>query len=382
VKLALMLGGTDEGRSGIGRYVREIAPRLLTLLERDGGSLSAIGTRREHAAYAEALDGSERVIVSSRWQSPGPNALWHLVASSSAAAAAGCDVALFPAANRRMALRSALPLVAVVHDLAQLRVKGKYDRARMTYVEHVLLPSLRRAHSLVAVSAATRADVEEHVTAHTDSTRVVPNGVDYERFVPKQLCCASIERARSHLELNGPYLLYLSRLELPAKNHLRLLEAFAASSARHTHTLLLAGADWGGRAAIEATVDRLDIRDRVRLLGFVDDELIPALVAGAEAVAMVGLFEGFGLPALEALSCGVPVVVSSTGALPEVVGTLGLLAEPTSTRAIRDALERAVGDEAHRRRVLVEGPSWARAHGWEASAAALLDTCRAARRAA
>lgn len=380
MKLALLLGGTDEGRSGIGRYVRELAPRLLTLLRSDGESLCAIGTQREQAAYAEALAGSERVIVSSRWQSPGANALWHLVASSSAAAAAGCDVALFPAANRRMALRSPLPLVAVVHDLAQLRVKEKYDRARMTYVEHVLLPALRRAQSLVAVSAATQADIVEHVRTH--STRVVPNGVDYERFVPEELCSSSVERARAQLELSGPYLLYLSRLELPAKNHLRLLEAFAASSARDSHTLVLAGADWGGSAAIEATIDRLQVRDRVRLLGFVDDEMVPALVAGAEVVAMVGLFEGFGLPALEALSCGVPVVASSTGALPEVVGTLGLLADPMSAIAIREALERALSDETHRRRVSVEGPLWARAHGWEASAAALLDTCRAARRAA
>jgi len=382
VKLALMLGGTDEGRSGIGRYVRELAPRLLTLLQQEGDSLCAIGTRAEHDAYAQELTGAEQVIVSARWQSPGPNALWHLIASSGAAAAAGCDVALFPAANRRMALRSPLPLVAVVHDLAQLRVKGKYDRARMSYVEHVLLPSLRRANSLVAVSSATRADVEAYVTTKPDATRVVPNGVDYQRFVPKEHCVTAIERARTQLELSGPYLLYLSRLELPAKNHLRLIEAFAASSARESHTLVLAGGDWGGRAAIEATIDRLHVRDRVRLLGFVDDELVPALVAGAEVVAMVGLFEGFGLPALEALSCGVPVVVSNTGALPEVVGTLGLLADPTSVLALREALERALGDEAHRRRVLVEGPKWARAHGWEASATALLDTCRAAARAA
>jgi glycosyltransferase involved in cell wall biosynthesis len=187
---------------------------------------------------------------------------------------------------------------------------------------------------------------------------------------------------RVRLELPGPYLLYLSRLELPAKNHLRLIEAFAASSACASQTLVLAGGDWGGRAAIEATIDRLQVRDRVRLLGFVDDELVPALVAGAEVVAMVGLFEGFGLPALEALSCGVPVVVSSTGALPEVVGTLGLLADPTSVLAIRQALDRALGDEDHRQRISVEGPKWARAHGWEATARALFETCRVARRAA
>ena len=87
MKLALMLGGTDEGRSGIGRYVRELAPRLLTLLQHEGDSLCAIGTRAEHDAYAQELTGAERMIVSTRWQSPGPNALWHLIASSGAAAA-------------------------------------------------------------------------------------------------------------------------------------------------------------------------------------------------------------------------------------------------------------------------------------------------------
>jgi glycosyltransferase involved in cell wall biosynthesis len=112
----------------------------------------------------------------------------------------------------------------------------------------------------------------------------------------------------------------------------------------------------------------------------VPDEVLPKLLAGANSVAMVGLREGFGLPALEALATGRPVFASNTGALPEVVGDLGALCDPFSEDSIREALDRTVGDQDLRARVVSEGPASARERGWGATAQKLVEICLAAAR--
>ena len=162
---------------------------------------------------------------------------------------------------------------------------------------------------------------------------------------------------------------------------MRLLRAFARTEAARGHELVLAGPAWGGEDVIAAEIATLALGDRVRLLGRVSDELVRALTCGAAAVAMVGLREGFGLPALEALACGTPVLAARAGALPEVTGELGILCDPLDERSIADGLTRVLADEAHRARVRAEGPAWAALHDWNHTASALLDACVAARAA-
>jgi len=174
---------------------------------------------------------------------------------------------------------------------------------------------------------------------------------------------------------DAPYVLYASRLEHPGKNHLRLVRAFADSRAQEDHVLALAGKDWGGEALIREERAKHGVEDRVRLLGFVPDEHLPGLVAGARAVAMVGLREGFGLPALEALSVGRPVLVASTGALPEVVGDLGVICDPYDERSIREGLDAVLFDDDVRRGAAEKGPPWAATRGWDRTVDGLLSAC-------
>jgi glycosyltransferase involved in cell wall biosynthesis len=111
------------------------------------------------------------------------------------------------------------------------------------------------------------------------------------------------------------------------------------------------------------------------MLGYVSDELLPPLVAGADSVVMVGLREGFGLPVLEALSAGRSVCVSAAGALPEVAGPLGVRCDPLEPVSIAAALEQATLDPQIRARAQTEGPAWAKKHGWEQTAEGLLNAC-------
>lgn len=379
MRIAVALEGTDRGRSGISTFVRAILPRLSARLAAAGGSLVAFGARPDLDAYAAELPLAETVEISRSGGSPGASALWHLLRAGPLAARLGADVLLLPAANRRVTLRSPVPTVAVVHDLAQLRVPGKFDWLRMIYGRNLLPFALGRATSLIAVSEATRKDLCQALACDRGRVRVVQNGVDAARFTPPAANDERVRLARAANQIEGPYLLYPARLEHPGKNHLRLLRAFAASPARRTHRLLLAGADFGAGPALRQEIARLALTERAFVLGYVPDALLPGLVAGADAVVMVGLYEGFGLPALEALAAGRPVVAANAGALPEVTGTLAALCDPLSVASIGAALERALGDAVLRERSLNEGPAWAAARSWEKTAEGLFAACSAAR---
>ena len=375
MRVAIALGGTDQGRSGLGTWVRAVVPRLSN---RFSGGLVALGTARDLDAYAGVLAGIEQMVVPSRFDAPAASALWHLWMAGGAAREAGANVLLLAAANRRVALRSPVPTVAVVHDLAQLQVPGKYDALRTFYLRTCVLSALRRNRVLVAVSEMTRDQLALALGKQSASIRVVRNGVEAERFLPPAPADDRVAQARAATGLEGPYLLYPSRLEHPGKNHLRLLRAFAASRLRATHRLALVGADWGAAAMLHAEVARLGLAGRVAVLGFIDDALMPGLVAGADAVVMVGLCEGFGLPALEALAAARVVVAARSGALPEVVGSLAVFCDPLSEESIKSALEQAVFEPVFRERALREGPAWASARSWNGTAQGLADACAAA----
>ena len=378
LRVALALGGTDRGRSGISTFVRSIVPGLRHGLEQTGGALLPCPPREDREAYEPALRGLAFRETPRALERPGPNALWHLLRAGALASRLGADVLLLPAANRRLTALSPIPTVAVVHDLAQLHVAAKFDPLRMFYARQVMFRAFARATELVAVSGATRADLSRALGCRPERIRLVPNGVDARRFAAPVESDPRVAAALAATGLAPPYVLYISRLEHPGKNHLRLLRAFARSGRAREHQLVLAGADFGAAAQLRAESARLGIEKRVRLLGFVSDSLLPGLLAGADAAVMVGLCEGFGLPALEALAAGRPLVAANSGALPEVTGELAALCDPLSEESIGAALERALGDEALRARSLAEGPLWAAARGWEKTAAGLLDACRAA----
>ena len=374
MRLAITLGGTDWGRSGLGTYTRALLPRLENGLSEAGDSLVAIGTRKDFDAYADVLGDTECSTVPGYTNHPALSAAWYLTRAGAHARAVGADVLLLPAANRRAALYPGLPTVGVIHDLAQFNVPGKYDGLRTRYVQYLLPKAFAALDALVAVSHATRADVARILNCPLEHIQVVANGVDTQRFAPKEGGCVAETRAR--LGLEAPYLLYPSRLEHPGKNHLRLLSAYAASSARESHLLVLVGADWGAEGLIRAEIERLGLGAHVKLLGYVAAELLPPLISGADAVIAVGLCEGFGLPALEALAAGRPVVAARAGALPEVVGQLGILCDPLDTEDMAVALARAASDTAFSARVGREGPAYARQRGWERTCEGLLAVCR------
>jgi glycosyltransferase involved in cell wall biosynthesis len=369
MRLVVSLSGTDHGRSGLGTWVRAMVPRLA-----DVHDVHVVATRAEREAYADSLRGLPVHELPALFDRAAASVAWHLAVSTLQARRLRADAMLLPAANRRTIGFAPMPSVAVVHDLAELHAGRDYHRFRDGYVRRVVIPSLRNASRVVAVSHRTGRDLLELASVPREKLRVIENGVDVDAFgpVPDGGLRAMV---RGALGFDGPFLIYPSRLEHPGKNHLRLLEGLARCERARGHHLVLTGSDWGALEAIRARASELGLSARVRWLGRVDDAWMPELLRMSDGVVMAGLHEGFGLPALEAQACGRPVAASNTGALPEVVGDLGVLFDPNDADDIARGLASLVDDELLHWRAAVEGPKRAAARSWSVAASALAETC-------
>jgi len=264
-----------------------------------------------------------------------------------------------------------------VHDLSFLRHPEFHHPALVRYLRDRIRGSVHRADLVLADSNFSREEVLALLDALPEQVKVVYGGVE-EHFRP-----VLAEERRDTLDRHGlkePYLLLVGTLE-PRKNLGAVLEGFGRLRRRsHRHTLAIAGGEgWLGEGQ---RLRRLaePMGDAVRFLGFVPDKDLPALLSGADLFVYPSLYEGFGLPVLEAMACGCPVACSRAGSLPEVAGDAAFYFETADANEIATVLQRAL--EApdllaeRRRRGLVQ----AAAFTWEAAARQLLDAYEAALR--
>lgn len=259
------------------------------------------------------------------------------------------------------------PVVATVFDLAV------FDEARFAptgaLAERLTLPlAVRRAAGFVCISRATRDLLADRYPTAAARATVTPLGVEQD-LAGRADAHRGAARARG---VPGPYVLALGTRE-PRKNLARTVEAFAALPAevRGDRVLAIAGHAGWGEGGTEAAVRRAG--NLVRVLGFVPDEELPALYAEADLFAYVSLHEGFGLPVLEAMSAGAPVLTSDRSSLPEVAGDAALLVDPTSTPAIAAAMARVLDDAALAKDLRAAGRERATAFTWARAAELTLE---------
>jgi alpha-1,3-rhamnosyl/mannosyltransferase len=256
-----------------------------------------------------------------------------------------------------------LRLLFSLYDLTFLTHPHVHTLDNRLHCTAGLARALARGAKLVAISEHTRRDAARVLGLEAGAVAVVPPGVD-DRFVAPGSVEVKALAARLGL---GPYLLHVG-VEEPRKNTAALVEAYRRLPAelRDRYTLVLAGhGGWGDAAA--APDPARDAPGEVRRLGPVSDEELPALYAGASLFVFPSLYEGFGLPPLEAMACGAPVLVSSVASLPEVVGEAADLCDPEPA-AIAAAIEQVLLDAQHQAELRRRGPEHARAFRWTESA--------------
>ncbi len=236
--------------------------------------------------------------------------------------------------------------VVTIHDIGYLYAPGAYSWTDWWYLRLSTLWNLRRAKAVIADSEATAGDLAKLAGGRGSKTRTIHLGVD-PRFSPAAKSDSA--RVRSELGLPDRYLLFVGTIQM-RKNLVNLMNGYKHALAEDPSlpALVLAGTDGYRAPEIRRHALRLDLDGRVKFIGYTPDELMPGLIAGAVGLVLVSWYEGFGLPALEAMACGTPVVASNTTSLPEVVGDAGLLVSPYDTRAIGQSLVQLTFDKTLR----------------------------------
>ncbi|HQR45922.1 MAG TPA: glycosyltransferase family 1 protein [Thermoanaerobaculia bacterium] len=298
---------------------------------------------------------------------PLPGTIWLQTVAGRAARRAGAD--LFLGTLSIVPALSSLPSVALVHDLTPLLHPEWHPWKNRLGFSPFFGATVRRAARIATVSAATREDLLRLYPDAAERTAVVPNGLTPAPGPP------------GGAAPNGgrPYVLFLGTLE-PRKNLPRLVAAMEAIWDRtpdFPDLLLAGGAGWGLPGFAEG-LGRSRHAARIRPLGWQPDGECARLLRGARLLAYPSLYEGFGLPPLEAMALGIPVVGSASSSLPEVIGDAGLLPDPESVEGIAAALRRAHEDAAWREAARARGLERAKAFTWEASAARLRSLCEEA----
>jgi glycosyltransferase involved in cell wall biosynthesis len=276
-------------------------------------------------------------------------------------------VELFHSPTGTLPLAALCRQVVTIHDLFAAIEPRWFPRHLDLHLRLSQRRAVQAAAKVIAVSQCTRCDLVERFGTPAESITVVYNGVDHDRFRPREVDAELIARRYG---VRYPFILCVGSL-MPWRNAPRLLRA----AARLDFGLLFVGRDiWGADPTAQLAAERG--WDWARFAGYVPDADLPALYAAAQVFAYPSLYEGFGIPPLEAMACGTPVVASTAGALPEVLGDAALLVDPRDENALADALQMAVHDDGTLRRRGLERAShytWQRTafETWQVYQAAL-----------
>ncbi len=360
--------GIRQG-AGIGQYVRSLVNAMLEQDSHNRYTLITSGrpTQEQPFPRAENVRGRS-LVISDRYLTilwyrlhfpllanyfTGPADIYH-----------GLDFVLPPLSKKTRK-------VVTVYDLAFLEHPETAVPSLAAYLNKVVPEAVARADVVAAISHTTKQALIKHYHAPVEKITVIPCGVgaQFQRVTDLVL----LEETRRKFDLQQPFLFSVGTLE-PRKNHSGLIRAFHEVQQRNKSSLMLAIAGGKGWMYEETqnVVRELKLEDRVRFLGRISERELITLYSLAEMFAFPSFFEGFGIPPLEAMACGAPVITSNTSSLPEVAGDAALLVDPHDIHAIADAIQRLAENAQLREDLRQKGYRQAQRYTWSGAAARML----------
>jgi len=359
---------------GVGTYIRNVV-RTLACLDRES-KYFLIGTP-DRVAECGPLPANFRAVS----LTDGDNTLRGNLAFRAIVRRLKCDVVHIP---HLFWIPRGLgcPYVLTVHDLLE-HMYGSRNLSSLRRTMHFYLTRrvLRKAARVIAVSQFTRNEIEKLLAIPDARIEVVYNAID-ERFLHGHATDSDRELIAQRYLVNHPFILYAGAIR-PHKNVVRIIEAFSALKSelekeqQYTDLkLIIIGDDLSSHPRLRRTVVRSGVQNDVRFLGFVPIEVLRIFYDVAKVFVFPSLYEGFGLPPLEAMAHGTPVVTSNTSSLPEVVGNAALLVNPENVFEIRRGLQRALLDPALRAQMKQRGYEQAQRFSWTTSVSRILEIYR------
>jgi len=254
--------------------------------------------------------------------------------------------------------------VITIHDLLSLRYNN-ISRHQRFYFKYLLPKLVSRAKLIVTVSETTKKDVIHFLNCPEEKVKVIYNGYDHTRYFFENNNSQAISKeygVSNYLLAVGP--------TYPHKNFDRLINAYNSldASLKKDHPLVIAGGKKSYRSYLKELVNKLGLQANVHFLGYVPVDLMPSLYREATALVFPSLYEGFGIPLLEAMACGCPVIASGTSSIPEVCGDAAMYFDPSSEDQIAVSIQKVLGDKSLRSLLIANGLQQSSKFSWEKTA--------------
>jgi glycosyltransferase involved in cell wall biosynthesis len=361
-------------RGGIGRYTRELFRALISLDQQDDFVVYYSHPRgqRPERVFPKTKNVAERPFgISDRWLS----VLWFRLHMPVPIDMVTGPVDLFHFPNFMLPPVRRARTVVTVHDLSFLLHPECAEEGNRAYLERTVPDSVRRADFVVVDSANTQNDLIVLLDADPARIEVIYPAVDsHFRPIDDEEALSAV---RDKYNLHFPFILNQNVIE-PRKNIPRLIEAFSRlkRDLGISHRLVIGGGlGWMYESVFQA-VEEFNVADSVVFLGYVPDEDLPALYNLADLFVYPSIYEGFGIPCVEAMACGTPVVASNTSSLPEAIGDAGLMVRPTDVDGIAEAIAQVLTNPTLRHDLRRRGLERAQLFTWQASAEKVLGIYR------
>lgn len=360
-----------SGKSGVGFFQHEMLRALLRIDKEDRFYLNFFDLKRNKEAKASEYTAPNAELESCKWFSATAYLmLWSVLpVPYRIFFKSKPDITMFfnyylpPFARGKKVLAV---FDTVVKDYPEtMNFKTKF------MLGLTLKPSIKRADRIITTSEFSKGQIIKYYGTDPDKITVIPCAADREKYFPvrdREKCIAAAKK----YGIEGEYYMYLGNIE-PRKNLSRLIEAYSIARKKRDGIpkLALAGIKGWQCDEIYSKAEKLGISDSVIFTGYLEDDDVPLLMNGAAAFCFPSLYEGFGMPPLEAMACGTPVIVSNTSSLPEVTGDCGIMVDPFDTEDIAEALLKILDPEEARRQSEA-GVEQAKKFSWDTGAHQLL----------
>lgn len=364
MKIAFSARGLSIPSGGAHQFIRSIVPALAKQIGND--QLFVFYNRHSFLGLAQ---GCSEIFIK------GDNRIWwDFVLLPKMLRKLKIDAAIFP--KNVVPFFTGCRCFVVIHDLAYFDDKlGAYPFLDTFYMRILIPKSVRGATGAFAVSENTKRDVIRYTKCDPEKITITYEAADKSYRPIKET--SILEQVKRKYSLPEKFIMYVGSLS-PRKNIIRLLEAFSLIREKIPHYFVLTASKSWKDADVYKSMERLNLRDRIHELGYVEQQDMPCLYNLADAYVYPSLYEGFGLPILEAMQSGCPVVASDATSIPEVAGNAATLVDPLDTKALADGIYQILTDQRLREKLINSGFKQAEKFSWDRCAKIILDTIRKA----